>query len=330
MRSRLSPDISPEHRTVSIVIPVFRGEDTLDAVVQDINRIAAVATTPQGRSFAVLEIILVHDRGPDRSDVVMRRLAAAHPQIQVVWLARNSGQHAATLAGIAASRGEWIVTMDEDGQHNAADLPQMLDAAIEGRCHLVYGFGESPHRRLRRVGSRFAKAVYRRASGNAAFSNQFSSFRLVLGEIARFIAATAGPSVYLDVALSWSISSVATVEVSMRQEGRPAVSYSWRRLAQHFSRLVMSLGARPLGTILLAGLVSGLAGIAFAIATVVQRVTDTVDVPGWASLMATLLTGFGLSLIAIGVVAGYVGVIVSLLMGRPTYTTVNDDQVVFR
>ncbi len=322
--------ISPKHRTLSVVIPAFRGEETLDAVVHDIISLADNTTTPDGRPFSMLEIILVHDRGPDRSDVVMRRLAAAYPEVTLVWLARNSGQHAATLAGIAVSRGEWVVTMDEDGQHGASDIPSMLDAAIDGRCHLVYGFGESPHHRLRRLGSRFAKSVYNRVSGDSDVSNRFSSFRLVLGEIARFVAATAGPSVYLDVALSWSISSIGTVEVPMRQEGRSADSYTWRRLAQHFSRMIISFGARPLRTILLTGLFSGLAGIAFAIVTVFQRLNDAVDVPGWSSLMATMLVGFGLSLIAVGVVAGYIGVIVSLLMGRPAYTTVTDDEVVFR
>lgn len=319
-----------ESRTISIVVPVFRGELTLDKVVGEILEVGELRKTPEGREFQVIEVILVHDNGPDGSDAVLRRLSSIHPEVQVVWLARNCGQHAATLAGISASRGEWVVTLDEDGQHDPAFIPHLLDAALSQRCHLVYGTGKPPHGHLRRLGSEFAKFVYRRATAGAGPPAHFTSFRLVLGELARFVGATAGPSVYLDVALSWSISRTTSRPVDLRVEGRPAVSYSWRRLTQHFLRMVVSIGARPLGAILLAGILTGAAGVGFAILTVAQRVSGTVDVPGWSSLIATSLSGFGLVLISVGVVAGYLGVLITLVLGRPAYATVTDDTIVFR
>jgi undecaprenyl-phosphate 4-deoxy-4-formamido-L-arabinose transferase len=175
-----------------------------------------------------------------------------------------------------------------------------------------------------------AKRVSRLASGAASPSSDFSSFRLILGEIARYVGATAGPSVYLDVALSWSISRVSTHPVLLRAEGRPAISYSWLRLAQHFLRMIASLGVRPLSVIFLGGLASGTVGLGFAALTIVQRVTGIVELPGWSSLMATLLVGFGAMLASIGVVAAFLGVVVTIMLGQPAYTTVTDDNIVFR
>lgn len=316
-------------RTLSVVVPVFRGERTVEALVREILPLREARTTPSGRCYELIEVVMVHDCGPDDSDEVLRRLAQLDG-VEVVWLAANAGQHAATLAGISASRGEWIVTVDEDGQHDPADIPRLLDAAIDTRSHLVYGVGRPPHSLARRITSRAAKRVFRWASGGAGPEGGFSSFRIVLGELARFVAATAGPWVYLDVALTWSISRVGRLPVRLRAEGRPAASYSWGRLAQHFLRMIASLGSRPLGIILLGGLISGIGGIAFAALTIAQRMSGTVTVPGWSSLMATQLLGFGAVLTAVGIVAAFLGVLVTIALGRPAYTSVADDGVVFR
>lgn len=321
---------SPGARTLSIVIPVYRGALTILKLVQEIQNLQAIKKTPGGRFFEIIDIVLVHDCGPDSSDIVMREIELQNKDVCTVWLARNAGQHAATLAGIAASRGEWIVTLDEDGQHNPADIPELLDAAIDGHCHLVYGIGRAPHRRWRRASSLLAKRVFRVASGTATPAGEFSSFRLVLGEIARYVGATAGPWVYLDVALSWSTARVKVHAVQLRAEGRPAISYSPSRLTQHFFRMLASLGVRPLSLIALVGFASGIIGLGFAGLTVVQRVTGAVSLPGWSSLMATLLIGFGVTLTALGVVAAFVGVVVTIMLGRPAYTAVSDDSIVFR
>ena len=316
-------------RTVSVVIPVFRGERTIEALVDEILTLGSLGTTPGGRDFELLEIVLVHDCGPDASDAALRRLEAID-EVSVVWLARNAGQHAATLAGISASRGEWIVTLDEDGQHDPASIRTLLEACLADRCHLAYGVGRPPHRLLRRATSRIAKSLFRVAGGGGADWLNFSSFRVMYGEIARFVAATAGPWVFLDVALTWSVSRVTAREVPLRTEGRPAISYSWPRLAQHFLRMVASLGARPLAFIVVAGIGSGIGGLALAAFAASQRAAGPIGPPGWTSLIATQLIGFGVVLISLGVVAGFLSVLLTIALGRQPYTTVSDDSIVFR
>src|SRR5215216_2865320 len=112
---------------VSIVIPVFNGETTLAGVIAEILPLAEPTLTPAGRSFIVSEIVLVYDNGTDESDVAIRSLAAQYDLVRPVWLSRNFGQHAATLAGISSSTGDWVVTLDEDGQHNPADIGAFID-----------------------------------------------------------------------------------------------------------------------------------------------------------------------------------------------------------
>ena len=67
-------------------------------------------------------MILVHDGAIDNSDAVISSLASRLPYVTAIWLSRNFGQHPATLAGMASTNGDWVATLDEDGQHNPADI----------------------------------------------------------------------------------------------------------------------------------------------------------------------------------------------------------------
>ncbi|MEV7963739.1 glycosyltransferase [Oerskovia paurometabola] len=310
---------------LSVVVPVYRGAETIAQVIDELKPLVAGATTPEGRSFRLIEAILVWDHGPDDSPAVMQALAEEFPWIRNVWLSRNFGQHPATVAGLAASRGEWVVTMDEDGQHAPADIARMLDIAYDTASTLVYAAptNDAPHSVVRNLGSRITKrGVLPALSGRKGV--EFHSFRLIHGEHARGVAAYCGPGVYLDVALGWVISDVAACPVELRTEGREATSYSMRRLVSHLWRLVLSSGNRPLRIVSATGVIAALAGMVYAVFVVLQRVTGQVEVEGWASTTVVVLILGGLILIALGVVAEYVGMAAAMSMGKPLYVLSSD------
>lgn len=312
------------HR-ISVVIPVYQGERTLDAVIEELRPLTQGFRTPGGRAGQIGEVILAYDRGPDRSDQVIRRLAASHDWIVPVWLSRNYGQHAATLAGMASSGGEWIITMDEDGQHDPDDIGSLLDAALDAQADLVYAdpVNRPPHGALRNTASRTSKRILETLfSGGRA--TDFHSFRLVLGEIGRSVAAYAGTGVYLDVALSWIAARTATAPVTLRDEGDRRSGYSYRRLFGHFWSMVLTSGTRGLRLVTVAGTVVFVAGLLFALYLVIARMAGVVDEPGWTSLMVVLLLGFGVILVALGIIAEYLGIAVSTALGKPSYLIVRD------
>lgn len=309
---------------VSVVVPVYRGATTIGHLVEEIATLRD-ATTPSGRPFRIAEVVLVWDHGPDDSDVVLRSLEAAHPWVHVVWLSRNFGQHPATIAGMAATGSEWIVTMDEDGQHDPALIGHLLDAAYEHRATLVYGAPDSPppHGWLRNTASRLTKSVVLRALTGGSVAT-FHSFRLVAGDAGRAVAAYAGPGVYLDVALSWVVADTVTVPVRVREEGRAATSYRFRVLLSHFWRLVLSSGNRPLRLVSGFGAALAGAGLLYAIWLAVGKVTGRIDIPGWTSSMVVTLVIGGLVLLSLGVIAEYVGLAATMSMGRPNYVALDD------
>ena len=318
---------TPERAThqVSVVVPVYQGERTLRAVVDEVAASLTDRTTPAGRPYRVTEVVLVHDCGPDRSDEVMRELAEEHDWVRVVWLSRNFGQHAATLAGIAASGGEWVVTMDEDGQHDPEAIGAMLDTALAEQADVVYASpsNEPPHGAVRNAASRGAKWLVERVAKGARAA-EFNSYRLVLGEVARSVAAYAGPGIYLDVAIACVARRVTTCPVPMRAEADRPSGYDLRRLVSHFWRLVLSSGTRPLRWVSALGAAAVVLAPVVAVALLVGRALGSWDVPGWTSTMILLMVTTGVILFSLGVIAEYVGMAVNMAMGKPLYLPVRD------
>jgi glycosyltransferase involved in cell wall biosynthesis len=310
--------------TVAVVVPVYRGEDVLDALLEELERFVSPQLSAAGNRFRVSEIVLVHDAGPDRSDLTIRALANRYDFVRPVWLARNFGQHAATLAGMSSTSADWIVTMDEDGQHDPGAIGAMLDTALATHSPLVYAepTNAAPHSAFRNVASRIAHRAARVVGAGSL--RHFHSFRLVLGEVGRGLAAYCGESVYLDVALTWVVSRTATCPVAMREERGRRSGYSMRVLASHFWRMVLTSGTRPLRLVALFGVF--LAVVAFALMGWVlwAKFTDQVPIQGWTSVMVILLVTSGGTLLSLGIVAEYLGIAAKSAMGKPLYLVVSD------
>ncbi len=311
---------------MSVVIPIYQAEHQLPSVIADLAPLTGHVVTPGGVPFRVVEVLLVNDCGPDDSARVLREMEAAHPFVRAIWLSRNFGQHAATLAGMSSSGGDWIVTMDEDGQHDPAYVGSMLDTALTEQASVVYArpTNAAPHGGLRNVASQGSKRLVNALSGGVDAS-AFHSFRLILGEVGRSVAAYAGAGVYLDVALGWVAGSVTTAPVELREEGEGRRSgYSVRTLVSHFWRMVLTGGTRGLRLVSVLGLVFATIGLVFAAFIVYRQIVHPAPTEGWSSLIVVMLISTGAILFSLGVIAEYVGVAVNMAMGKPLYLITQD------
>jgi polyisoprenyl-phosphate glycosyltransferase len=315
---------STEH-TCSVVIPVYRGEHTLTPVLEELRPLTDRQCTPGGRAWRLAEVVLVHDGGPDRSDVVIRRLASVYSFVRPVWLSRNFGQHAATVAGMSSTGSDWIATIDEDGQFDPNDIGLMLDVALDRHAQLVYATPTHPppHGRVRNLSSSLAKGTVTRLLA-ARDLPRFSSFRFMIGDIGRGVAAYMGPGVYLDVALTWVFGRIESFPTTFREEYTRPSGYSYRSLLSHFWQLVISAGTRPLRLVSLVGATTTVIGAVLALVILIGHAVGEIDVQGYTSLMIVLLLLGGAILFSLGVIAEYVGAAVRMAMGKPLYLITSD------
>lgn len=311
---------TPAPIRLSIVLPIYRAEKTLSAMLGELEPYTREQCTSNGRRFIVTEIFLVHDCGPDRSDLVIEKLVDQHPYVKAIWLSRNFGQHAATMAGMASSTGDWVITMDEDGQQNPSDFEKLLDTALDSSYQVVYAqpINVPPHGWLRNLASNVAKRI-----ANSLLRNRqtirFNSFRLVDGEIARTLAAYCSNGVYLDVGLHWIAGRIGSCPVSLRNEMDRPSGYSYLRLLGHFWRLVLSTGTQPLRLITVIGFGSVLMAILLTGYALYGKYAMNNAVPGWTSLLIVVSFFSGTTLTAIGLIAEYLAMTMGIVMGKPLY-----------
>jgi glycosyltransferase involved in cell wall biosynthesis len=319
----MSVDARPMYE-LSVVVPVYQGEHSLEALAGEVSLLASEQFTPAGRPFRVVEMILVHDGAVDDSAKTMRTLAARYGFVRPLWLSRNFGQHAATLAGMASSVGDWVVTIDEDGQHDPADVGRLLDCALERQVRLVYAAPTNapPHGNVRNAASATAKWISSHLLGSPI--GRFNSFRLIEGEVARGVAAYCGANVYIDIALSWVVGETGYGAVALREErGRRRSGYTVRRLLHHFWQLALTSGTVPLRLVSIVGVIAIVTAFVFSGIVIWQRVYREIPVQGWASTITVISLFAGITLLAIGIIAEYLGIAVSMAMGKPPYLIVS-------
>lgn len=305
---------------VSLVVPVYAGERTLPALMAEVEPLAQPQLTAKGHQFVVTEVLLVHDCGPDRSDIAIAELAEQYSFVRPVWLSRNYGQHAATMAGMASATGDWIVTLDEDGQHDPASISAMLDVGIDDSLQLVYAqpTNPAPHGLVRNFFSGAAKSISTRLLGNRTIG-RFNSFRLIDGEIGRTLSAYCGNGVYLDVGLFWIAGRVGHCPLRLREESARSSGYNFISLARHFWKLVLTTGTRPLRLITMMGFTSMLLAVGFAAYAIYEKYSGQVQIEGWASLAVVIAFFSGVILTSLGVIAEYLAVTMGIAMGKPLY-----------
>ena len=283
---------------LSIVVPAYRSEKTLAALV------AAIDTAIGGRYS--LELILVNDRSPDGSWKVASDLARTHSWVRALNLRKNVGQHMAIFAGLRECRGRIIVTMDDDLQHAPSDIPALVEA-LDDDNDVCYGtFIGRKHAAWKILGSHFNDrvATWLLAKPKGLYLSPFKAMkRGVRNEVVRF----RGPAIYLDGLILSATSRITTRTVGHHAREDGASGYSLKKSISLWLKMATSFSVAPLRMASLTGMAISAAGFVFAAVIVVHKLLDPSVAVGWSSLIVAILIMGGVQLVALGAIGEYVG-----------------------
>ncbi|MBP7370891.1 MAG: glycosyltransferase, partial [Arenimonas sp.] len=105
---------------LSVVVPVFNEQDNIAPLVHEI--VSAL------RGRIPFEIIYMDDCSKDASRDILKQLQLVTAELRVFGHSKQSGQSTAIRNGVKLARGEWIATLDGDGQNDPADIPKLIAA----------------------------------------------------------------------------------------------------------------------------------------------------------------------------------------------------------
>jgi glycosyltransferase involved in cell wall biosynthesis len=313
------PASTPLGEGVSIIVPVYNSQDTLDPLVERIVR----AVSRGGEPF---EIVMVNDGSGDGSWGVIERLAMAHPQVRGIDLMRNSGQHNALLCGLRAARYASAVTLDDDLQNPPEEIPRLLEKLEEG-YDVVYGTpGNQRHGILRDLASWITKLVLLEAMG-AETARNVSAFRALGTELRGAFASYRNPYVNLDVLLTWATQRFAAVEVRHEPRKIGTSNYTVRKLITHALNMVTGFSVLPLQLAGIIGFAFALFGICVLAYVLGRYVVAGSTVAGFPFLASVIAIFSGAQLFALGIIGEYLARIHVASQDRPIYTVRRESEM---
>lgn len=293
---------------LSVVIPVYRGQETIELLVDRLAETLPIAAKKY-------EVILVHDGSPDQSWPIIENLTKQHKWVKGIRLMRNYGQHNATLCGVRAAQYEVTVTMDQDLQHPPEEIPVLLKKLCEG-YDVVYG---SP-RRLpqgfwRNVLTSNIKRLLARVMGVPSVQN-ISAFRAFHTHLRDAFVNFQSPSLTIDVLLSWGTSRFTSVQVNIAPAKES--NYNFFALVKAAVLILTGYSTAPLRLASWFGFVMTLFGMGIFIYVLVIYFTAG-SLPGFPFLASVISIFSGAQLFTLGIFGEYLARIFERSMDRPSY-----------
>lgn len=314
--SLMSVPVTPGRRSraeahVTVVVPAFNEEA---AIAQTVQTMAAwlEAHLPHW------DILVVDDGSADRTAEVVRGLS---PTLRsaVLRLSRNFGKEAALTAGLVHAQGSVVVCMDADGQHPVDLVGPMLDHWCAG-VDMVYAVRMDRHLEagFKRLGARW---FYRALSmgGQINIPEDAGDFRLMDRCVVNALKALPERSRFMKGLYAWVGFRTLGLPYTPLPRLQGSTTYSKRKLIKLAWMGLTGFSSMPLRVSSAVGLLLSVVALGYGIHVVEEYLFHAHAVPGWPTIVASIMFFSGVQLLFIGILGEYLARVYDEVKGRPIY-----------
>jgi dolichol-phosphate mannosyltransferase len=303
-------------KRVTVVAPVYNEAQVIELFYRELR-----STLDTLRNRYTPRILFVVDRCTDDTVEIIRRLAAADTDVQMLAMSSRFGHQMSLLAGIDhAVEADVVITMDSDLEHPPSLIPTLLGHFEEGYDIVHTQRIDSPDVP---IGRRLTSRLFYRLIGaisDVPVAMSGADFRLISGRVAAvFRSEIRERNQFVRGLVGWvGFRSIVVDYVPGRRAGG-STKYSYARMLRLAVDGIVAFSRRPLQAAVYLGLV--FAGVAFLLGvfSVVSYFVSSNLPPGWATLSVLLTFFSGVQLIFLGVIGEYLGTIFDEVKQRPHY-----------
>jgi glycosyltransferase involved in cell wall biosynthesis len=299
---------------LSVVVPVKNEEE---AILEFVDRVGAILdgiAKDEG-----WEILFVDDGSTDST--LSAIIAANHrdPRVRALSLSRNFGKEAALSAGLDHARGDAVIPMDVDMQDPPEVLPAMVAKWRDG-FEMVFGV-----RRCRATDSfakRLTASLYYRAHNAVSHEKipeNVGDFRLMDRKVVDVIRSMPERNRFMKGLFAWAGFRQASVEYERTERETGTTKFNYWKLWTLALDGITSASTVPLRIWSYVGALIAVLALAYAGFLAFETMIFGNPVPGYASIMVSVLFLGGVQLISLGVLGEYVGRILTETKQRPLY-----------
>ncbi len=298
--------------TISVIIPVFNEEKNISSVY---NRCVSVLDSI-GESF---ELIFINDGSKDKTFQLVYQLSATDARVKYINLSRNFGHQIAVSAGLDACNGSYAVIIDADLQ-DPPELITSLYAKVKEGFDVVYA------KRQLRKGETFFKSItakffYRLLKKITTINIPLDTgdFRIISRKVINVLKQMPEQQKFLRGQIAWVGFNQTAVEYQREERTAGTSGYTVKKMMRLAMDGITSFSNLPLRIATIAGFL--VSGITFCVAlyALYSRFISKDYVPGWTSIIISVLFIGGVQLITIGIIGEYISRISSNVRNRPLY-----------
>ncbi len=291
----------------SIVIPTFNNAKQLEALVLSLE------DSMNGFSF---ELIIVDDGCSDSTWEVLMELKKRFNFLKIIRLAKNFGQHAATICGFSHAKGDFVITMDDDFEVQSKEIHTLILAQANSKALLTYGVFKA-HENWQVA---LLKAMYRGISKlNGKHKGKGSSFRLIDGNLVRKMVSQQHNFAFVDELLLWYTDSVSFAPVLYSGKSTTKSRYKLPVLVKTTLRLMLFASDLPLKFVSFLGLSLSTINFLYACFILYKRIVHKIEVEGYTSLILSILFSSGVLIFSLGILAQYLRQMLLKMNQKPLY-----------
>ena len=299
---------------LSIVIPVYNSEDILDELINQITS----EIRKKINLFEDYEIILVNDNSADSSWKKIKEIANNQKNVIGINLSKNFGQHNALMAGIKNSRGDFLITMDDDLQHPPNYIMEIINKLNQGFDVCYTKYENNKYSFFKKLGSaindKVANIVLDKPK-NIYLSSYRGIKRNIINELKKFD----GPYVYLDGIILNVTSNIGSINIKHNKRLKGNSGYSFKKLFSLWLKVFTNSSIFPLRMASVTGFIITIVSLFFAVLLIIFKIKNPEIPQGWTSVATFIFFFSGVQLLALGIIGEYIGRIFINLNQKPQY-----------
>ncbi len=297
---------------ISLVIPVYNEEATIPIFYKTVREHEILKNYD-------LEIIFVNDGSEDNTDDIIQALAIADLNVKLISFTRNFGKEAALFAGLEFSSGDAIIPMDVDLQDPIEVIPLMVEKWRAGAdVVLAKRIDRSSDTAFKKKTAGWFYKLHNAISHSKIVEN-VGDFRLMNRATVDNIIKLPERNLFMKGILSWVGGEVEIVEYNRAERSAGETKFNGWKLWNLALEGITSFSTLPLRVWTYIGLI--VAGISFFYGSwmIFNKMIWGNNVPGYPSIIVSILFLGGIQLIGIGVLGEYIGRIYLEVKRRPRY-----------
>ena len=308
---------------ISIVIPVYYNEDNLNPLYADLSQKLLC------HSEYEWEIVMVNDGSKDKSYSLMKELAEKDPRIKIYSLSRNFGSHAAILCGLSKCTGDCAVVKAADLQEPTEMVWEMVNSWRKGNNVVLAVRKERPEGKGQRLFANLYYWLVRKAALPNMPEGGFDVYlldRKVINVLMQFDEKNSA----LTGQILWSGFRTEKIYYTRLQREVGTSKWTLRKKIRLVTDTLFSFSTLPITIVSVIGTLSCLGATIWAILVLIFKLLGLIDVSGWTTLFIFNLLSFGIIMLTLGILGGYLWRAFDASRNRPPFIIEEDNEQCFK